>query len=187
MLIVKKILKCECEFSFDEQKLKIIRELNSRIETINVDYKGHPMTVYFPSHPLFDLLKRKTKDFLLDGSANYNTRKDKITHFLLSREVVYHDINEEKNTDNKLLNENKMGYLFNFSLFLCYFIIILLLIFYSVGREGVVLDVYESQIISSLCYMQLLVAFIYAVLLGLNQRKSVSEKLKTKYRYMRTE
>ena len=80
-----------------------------------------------------------------------------------------------------------MNYLFNFSLFLSYLVIILLIIFYSVGRSGVVLDIYEGQIISSLSYMQLLVTFIYAILLGFNQKKAVSQKLKTKYRYMRSE
>jgi hypothetical protein len=46
-----------------------------------------------------------------------------------------------------------MEYLFNFLLFLCYLIILLLVLFYSVGKSGAVLDLYEAQIISGLSYM----------------------------------
>lgn len=61
-----------------------------------------------------------------------------------------------------------MGYMFNAALILCYLIIFLLVLFYSVGKSGAVLDIYEVQIISGLCYIELFVSAIYAVLLGFN-------------------
>lgn len=61
-----------------------------------------------------------------------------------------------------------MSYVFNFTLFLCYLIVFLLVMFYSVSKSGAVLDIYEVQIISGLSYMELLVSIIYTVLLGFN-------------------
>ncbi len=61
-----------------------------------------------------------------------------------------------------------MGYLFNFALFLCYLIVTLLILFYSVGQSGAVLDIFEVQIISGLSFMELLFSSIYAILVGVN-------------------
>lgn len=71
-----------------------------------------------------------------------------------------------------------MGYLFNFSLLLCYLIISLLVLFFSVGKSGAVLDIYEVQIISGLSYMELVVSAIYAILLGFNAYPVAKEKIK---------
>ena len=96
VLIVKKILQIEDKFSFEAEKLAIIQQLNNSILSIHVDFKQHSLTVYFPYHPLFSLLTKKTKDYILDRSANLNTRREKITEYLISRRMVYQDINQEK-------------------------------------------------------------------------------------------
>lgn len=98
VLIVKKILKNDEKFNFDAEQLAILDQLNSRIQSIHVDFKGHALTVYFPHHPLFSLLTKKTKDYILDRSANLNTRKEKVTEYLISRSMVYEDINQEKDS-----------------------------------------------------------------------------------------
>lgn len=71
-----------------------------------------------------------------------------------------------------------MGYLFNFALLLCYMIILLLVLFYSVGKSGAVLDIYEVQIVSGLSYLELMVSAIYMVLVGVNTFPVAKEKIK---------
>ena len=77
------------------------------------------------------------------------------------------------------MNDQKMRYLFNFALFLCYLIIFFLVVFYSVGKSGAVLDIFESSIIKGLSYMEFMVSAIYGVLLGFNTLPTISEKLQT--------
>jgi hypothetical protein len=144
-----------------------------------VDFKTLSLTVYFPFHPLFTLLGRQTKDFMLDRSANLTTRREKLTELLISREIVYQDINHEKNSEKRMMNSEKMSYIFNFALMLCYLIILLLVLFYSVGRSGAVLDLYETQIISGLSYMELLVILVYTLILGFNRLPVATEKMRT--------
>ena len=48
------------------------------------------------------------------------------------------------------MNERNMEHMFNTTIFLSYLIIILLVLFYSVGKSGTVLDTYEKQIINGL-------------------------------------
>ena len=76
-----------------------------------------------------------------------------------------------------------MGLILNFALLLCYLIIFLLILFYSVGKGGISLDIYERKIIKGLSLMELLVAIVYVVFLGINQVSVVAEKLKSKHRY----
>lgn len=85
ILIVKKVLKIDEAFVLEPEKLKIINELSNRIQSIHVDFKTHSLAVYFPFHPLFALLSKKTKDFMLDRSANLTTRREKLTELLISR------------------------------------------------------------------------------------------------------
>ena len=94
VLIVKKILKIEQNFGFESEKLAIIEQLDRSILSIQVEFKMHSLTVYFPYHPLFSLLTKKTKDYILDRSANLNTRKEKVTEYMTSRRMVYEDINQ---------------------------------------------------------------------------------------------
>lgn len=187
VLIVKKILRIEENFSFSREKQQIIDQLSKRIQSIHVDFKTHSLTVYFPFHPIFSLLSKKTKDFMLDRSASLSTRREKLTELLNSRKVVYQDIDQEKNSETRLLNQEKMGYLFNFSLFLCYLIICLLVLFFSVGKSGAVLDIYEVQIISGLSYMELIISAIYAILLGFNAYPIAKEKIKAEQLRVKTE
>lgn len=159
--------------------MAILDQLNNSILSINVDFKGHLLTVYFPYHPLFSLLTKKTKDYLLNRSANLNTRKEKVTEYIISRHMVYEDINQEKEASKRLMNDTRMSYLFNFTLFLCFVIILLLVLFYSVGKSGAVLDIFETGIIKGISYMELIVSAIYTVLLGLNNWPFISEKMRT--------
>lgn len=61
-----------------------------------------------------------------------------------------------------------MTYLFNFALILCYCIVMLLVLFYSVGKSGAVLDIYEVQIVGGLAYLEFMVSAMYMILIGLN-------------------
>jgi hypothetical protein len=60
--------------------------------------------------------------------------------FIVSRYVIYQDIENEKNAVNKIMNDKSMGRLYNFTIGLSYLIILLLILFYSVSKSGTVLD-----------------------------------------------
>ena len=78
------------------------------------------------------------------------------------------------------MNDRNMHRLCNLSIAISYLIIILLVLFYSVSKAGTVLDVIETQIISSISLMQLIVTVVYTVLWGINIAPITKEKLKTK-------
>ena len=72
-----------------------------------------------------------------------------------------------------------MDRLFSFAIFLCYFIILMLVFFYSVSKSGAVLDIIERKIIFGLSFMEFLVTAIYTILWGLNTAPIVVKKMKT--------
>lgn len=78
------------------------------------------------------------------------------------------------------MNDRNMRRLYNLSIGISYLIIILLILFYSVSKAGTVLDVIETQIISSVSLMQLIVTIVYTVLWGINIAPITKEKLKMK-------
>jgi hypothetical protein len=78
------------------------------------------------------------------------------------------------------MNDRNMHRLCKLSIGISYMIIILLVLFYSVSKAGTVLDVIETQIISSISLMQLIVTVVYTVLWGINIAPITKEKLKTK-------
>lgn len=98
--------------------------------------------------------------------------------------MIYQDIESEKNAENKIMNDKNMQRLCNLSIGISYLIITLLIIFYSVSKSGTVLDVIETQIISSVSLMQLIITIVYAVLWGINIAPITKEKLKTKQFHM---
>ncbi len=97
VLIVKRILKISSEFSFTGIKKEIIQSLEHRIQSININFQHQNLTVYFPSHPLFDLLTDRTKKFFMDKSFALKSRNEKLRDFIVSRHVIYQDIENEKN------------------------------------------------------------------------------------------
>ena len=82
------------------------------------------------------------------------------------------------------MNDKNMHRLCNLSIGICYVIIALLILFYSVSKSGTVLDVIETQIISGISLMQLIVTIVYTVLWGINIAPITKEKLKTKQFHM---
>lgn len=79
-----------------------------------------------------------------------------------------------------MMNDKNMSRLYNMSIGISYVIITLLILFYSVSKSGTVLDIMETQIISGMSLLQLIVTVIYAVLWGINIAPITREKLKTK-------
>lgn len=78
------------------------------------------------------------------------------------------------------MNDKNMHRLYNLSIGICYLILGLLILFYSVSKAGTVLDVIETQIVSSISLMQVIVTVVYTVLWGINIAPITKEKLKTK-------
>ena len=115
----------------------------------------------------------------MDRAVRLNSRKEKLTDFLISREIVYQDIENSKNSESRFMNSINMSRLFNFAVFLSCFIVLLLVFFYSVSQAGAVLDIIERKIIFGLSCMELMVATMYLLLWGLNTAPMVMEKIKT--------
>ncbi len=78
------------------------------------------------------------------------------------------------------MNDKNMRRLYNLSIGISYIIITLLILFYSVSKAGTVLDVIETQIVSGISLMQLIVTIVYTVLWGINIAPITKEKIKTK-------
>jgi hypothetical protein len=53
--------------------MEAISELESRIRSIEVNFHGNIMVVYFPSHPLFDYIPSRTKDWILYQDCELRT------------------------------------------------------------------------------------------------------------------
>jgi hypothetical protein len=66
------------------------------------------------------------------------------------------------------MNDKNMSKIFTLSIVISYLITFLLMIFYSVSKFGTVLDVIETQIISGISLMHLIVTIIYFVIWGVN-------------------
>lgn len=62
LLVIKKILKKDITEKVNQDTIK---ELESRIRSIEVNFHGKTLVVYFPSHLLFDYLPLRTKNWIL--------------------------------------------------------------------------------------------------------------------------
>lgn len=65
--------------------------LHSRIRNIEIVYKGRNMIIFYPSHPLFDLLSDKTTESIL-FKVNRDSQREKILGLMEQREILFFEL-----------------------------------------------------------------------------------------------